>query len=523
MPFFRRAKKNDGWLALALARDGIAAARMEPAVGGKPAVALATFFPGAASAESLEKAGKELRAASYRCTTLLSGGEYQMLAVDAPNVEKDELRTAVRWRLKDMLDFPVDDATIDVADIPADRNSPIRPQNTLFAIAARNSVIAARQKLFSEAKLGLQVVDVPEMAQRNISALLEPEGRGVAMLSFGPDGGLLTVSYNAELYLTRRVDVTLEQLLEPDHDRKHQSFDKITLELQRSLDHFERQFSFVSVSKLVLAPSPVTGLGDYLASNLYMPVESLDLASLFDLARVPDLADKAVQQRFFLPLGAALRGGNQQVDLFNPAFEQKKKPFAAATMAQALGLLLAGVIALGFYGNARIASLQKAANAGAAQLEKRHARLASAASDFAPRQQSPALQSELAEAEAQLASLRQVAGVLERGELGGTQGYSEYFRAFARQNVDGLWLTGVSVGAAGNEIGVRGRALDPSLLPGYLGRLTHEKTMQGKAFGSLQIAQAAPVRVAGKDGKEASAPAPYVEFSLQANPEGAQP
>jgi len=28
------------------------------------------------------------------------------------------------------------------------------------------------------------------------------------------------------------------------------------LELQRSLDHFERQFSFISVSRLVLAPSP---------------------------------------------------------------------------------------------------------------------------------------------------------------------------------------------------------------------------------------------------------------------------
>jgi hypothetical protein len=214
---------------------------------------------------------------------------------------------------------------------------------------------------------------------------------------------------------------------------------------------------------------------------------------------------------------------SQQINLFNPALEQQKKVFAARTMAQALAVLLLGVVALGFYGEARVAALQKRADAGAAQLARKQARLAIVASEFAPRLQSPALQGELAETETRLASLRQVAGVLDRGELGNTDGYSEYFKALARQNVEGLWLTAVSVGAAGNEIGVRGRALDAALLPGYLGRLAHEKTMQGKAFGSLQISQAAPLRVVGKDGKEAAAPAPYVEFSLQSKAEGAQP
>jgi MSHA biogenesis protein MshI len=127
------------------------------------------------------------------------------------------------------------------------------------------------------------------------------------MLSFGVDGGLLTVTFNGELYLTRRIDVTLEQLLVPDHDAKHASFDKITLELQRSLDHFDRQFHFISVAKLVLAPTGATGLEEYLSSNLYTPVETMDLANVFDLSRVPDLAPAAQQQRFFMALGAALR------------------------------------------------------------------------------------------------------------------------------------------------------------------------------------------------------------------------
>ena len=308
MRFFKRARKTEGWLATAFLGDGVAAASIKRQAGSKPVVELALFFPGdkAPAPEALEKAGKEMRANSYQCTTLLAGGEYQMLVVDAPNVPPEELKTAIRWRLKDMLDFHIDDATIDVADMPVDKNAAV-PTHSMFAVAARNGVIEQRQNLFAAAKIALSVIEIPEMAQRNISALLAPEGRGLAMLSFGADGGLLTVTFNGELYLSRRIDVALGQLLEADHDRKHASFDKITLELQRSLDHFDRQFHFINVSKLVLAPTGASGLDEYLSSNLYMPVESMDLADVLDLGKAPELADLVQQQRFFLTLGAALR------------------------------------------------------------------------------------------------------------------------------------------------------------------------------------------------------------------------
>ncbi|GAB3384503.1 type IV pilus biogenesis protein PilM [Massilia agri] len=307
MRFFKKARKKDGWLTIAVQRDGVAATSVKRGKEGKPFVRFAHFLPGQANAGVLEKAGREGHANAFRCATLLGAGEYQLISVEAPNVPKDELRTAIRWRLKDILDFPVDEATVDVLEIPVDAGAGARAQQSVFAVAARNSVIKPRQQLFLDSKIELSVIDIPEMAQRNISAMLEPEGRGVAMLSFGLDGGLLTVSFRGELYLSRRVDVSLDLLLDPDHDRKHGAFDRITLELQRSLDHFERQFSFISVSKLVLAPSEVSGLDEYLSSNLYMPVESIDLASVFDFSRTPELADKALQGRFFLPLGAALR------------------------------------------------------------------------------------------------------------------------------------------------------------------------------------------------------------------------
>ena len=61
------------------------------------------------------------------------------------------------------------------------------------------------------------------------------------------------------------------------------------------------------MAKLVLAPFAADGLLPYLASNLYLPVETLDLAAMLDIAPAPLLADPALHQKFFLTIGAALR------------------------------------------------------------------------------------------------------------------------------------------------------------------------------------------------------------------------
>jgi MSHA biogenesis protein MshI len=308
MGLWGKAKKKDGWLAIALMGDGVLAVAVQRRRAAKPAVLAALFSPGAREQAGpiLARLHKEMQTGQYHCSSLLGPGQYQLLMMEAPAVPAEELKSAVTWRMKDLLDFPVADATVDVLDVPVAKNGPAH-HHQVFAVAARNGVIEPHQQLFAGSKVGLSVIDIPEMAQRNVSAMLEPEGRGVAMLSFGPDGGLLTVTFGGELYLARRVDVTLAQLTGGDPDKLQQHHERITLELQRSLDHFERQFHFVAVSKLVLAPTGSVALHQYLAQNLYLPVEVLDLDSVLDLDKVPELRDAAQQARYFMTLGAALR------------------------------------------------------------------------------------------------------------------------------------------------------------------------------------------------------------------------
>ncbi|ALK97070.1 hypothetical protein AB595_21900 [Massilia sp. WF1] len=213
----------------------------------------------------------------------------------------------------------------------------------------------------------------------------------------------------------------------------------------------------------------------------------------------------------------------RQINLFNPAFEKQTTLFSARSMAVSCGVLVLGLAGLAGWSQLRLAQLQGEAGADAHRLEVAQKRLAAVSAEFAPRRNDPALAAQLAEAEQEQAALQHVSQVIERGDLGNTHGYAEYFRALARQSADGLWLTAVSVGGAGREIGVQGRAVDPAMVPGFLKRLRNEPVLQGTAVGSLQIGEASALKQTSADGKESSVPAPYVEFSLQSTPAGAKP
>lgn len=95
---------------------------------------------------------------------------------------------------------------------------------------------------------------------------------------------------------------------------------------------------------------------------------------------------------------------------------------------------------------------------------------------------------------------------LKSGAVGNTSGYSQYLRAFARQTVQGLWLTGFSIQGDAAYLSLSGGVLNPELLPAYVQRLGKEPVMQGKSFGSLQMQR-------NEDGGENSPR--YIEFSLQ--------
>jgi MSHA biogenesis protein MshI len=306
MKWFGAAQKEPGWLAIALGEAELRFVHGRYVTTGRSGIARY----GSAALDSrpgaVEKLAKELRLDRYECATLLRPGEYQMLLVEAPTVPHAELKNAIRWRIKDLLDYHVDDATIDILDIPPETDLAGR-SHSMYAVAARNEVIQERVKTFESARIPLKVIDIPEIAQRNISALHETEGRGAALLYFNNEFGLLTVTCRGELYLARRIEIGLKQILGAGPEARAELFARVVLELQRSFDHFDRQYRYVPVAKVLLGPEPEeSGLYAHLKANLDLPVERVDLLERLSFNGQGN-PDAATQWQLFHLIGASLR------------------------------------------------------------------------------------------------------------------------------------------------------------------------------------------------------------------------
>jgi MSHA biogenesis protein MshI len=301
MGWFSKEKKEPGWVVIGVDDAQVSVVHGLVANAGRPEIR--QYAMGVADTEGLAHLAKEFALHRYDCATLLKAGDYQLVLVEAPNVPQQELKTAIRWRIKDVLDAHVDDVTLDVLDLPVPKDAAVR-NHSMYAVAARNEVIQSCVKRFDEANVPLSVIDIPETAQRNIAALYEDEDRGLAMLHFSEAGGLLTINYRSELYLARRIDITAAQVAEPGE--RDSVFAQIQLELQRTFDHFERQFSWIALSRLMLGPEPGdSGLAAYLAGALGLPVRQVAMEEVLDLPQEgmgPDL-----QSKLFYLVGGALR------------------------------------------------------------------------------------------------------------------------------------------------------------------------------------------------------------------------
>jgi MSHA biogenesis protein MshI len=272
--------------------------------GRQPRVLLAdSVQPGASPEATLGALRKSMRLNRYRCTALLAHGSYQFIQTDAIAGPSDEAREVARWKLKDQVEFPVDTAAIDLLPIPSDGRAP-----QMFAALSPESAVAPLIQAFQGAKVPLAAIDLPEMSQRNLAALCEDDGRALATLIFDEDEGLLTFTANGELLVVRHVEITAPQLVAANDERRGMLIERIALDVQRSLDNFDRLYSVFSLSHLVVAPIPgIGGFLDQLRANLTVSVVPLDVSGVMDLGAVPALLDPLRQFQCLRAIGAALR------------------------------------------------------------------------------------------------------------------------------------------------------------------------------------------------------------------------
>jgi hypothetical protein len=179
---------------------------------------------------------------------------------------------------------------------------------------------------------------------------------------------------------------------------------------------------------------------------------------------------------------------SQQINLFNPIFMNPRKLFSLVTMLQALGLIVLGSGLVYGYAWYQVKSLTAQIHETSKRNDDQQARLGQYVAELSPQKSGKLLEDELKSTEAKLAAQHELIASLKSVGVGNTTGYSEYMRAFARQIVNGLWLTSFDIkGGDATQMSISGAVLSPELLGAYILRLNQEPVMRGISFASLQM------------------------------------
>jgi MSHA biogenesis protein MshI len=528
-----RIRRKPGWLAILPQGKRIVLAHVVRRPGARPELCrLESFAVETTPVDALRRLRSARSFKSYACTTLMPAGQCSFVQIEAPTVAREERKEALRWALKTSVDFPLEGACIDALDNPV--QSAGGPA-TVFAAASAEERVRACAETFERAGVALEAIGVDEIAQRNVAALLEDQDRGLVLLRIDETGGLLTLTYRGGLIAVRRIDVSTTQLIGSDAERRAQMLERLVLELQRSLDSFDRQFNSIPISKLVLAACPeVPGLLATLAENVYVPVQELDLATRIDFHAVPELRDKQQQGRALLAIGAALHAegdgegdeASAEVNLYEAHLHPRRELVTSRNLAVVCLVLLVAILALSGGAHYLAAEKVQAAALSRKQLTDAKEKLASLAAPGVQRSVAPALAAELEATKADVAARQELVSVLDGAQARSHPGFSAFMSGFARQAQSDLWLTGFTIGAGGEEIEIRGRLLEPARLPAYVQSLSSEPVFQGRRFATLEMRGIEPAETKAHMPPGANAAAPvlapsrFVEFVLRSESAG---
>lgn len=291
--FLSRRNKKQHYVGVALCPDGLGIAVLSKDSSGRDLLVLEHAAHVNCDAQDyhthLKQMVADLDLASAACIAVMPRGSYSLIQTELPAVPANELQDAVRWQIRDLLEFPAADAVIETIQFDDTANG----RSLSFAIAAqRHKVQEVVDVVHDSAGLNLRAIDIPELSLRALLRAVEGSEQGLALLILWKTTGLVAITRGDELCMARKVDIGIDALLnaaDPAPESgveismaQQELLDEAILNIQRSLDFYESNVARRPVRKVLIAPLGVSlpGLVEYLDTYLNPAVAFLDLSQI---------------------------------------------------------------------------------------------------------------------------------------------------------------------------------------------------------------------------------------------------
>jgi len=236
---------------------------------------------------------------------VLGFDQYSLMQIEAPEVPAEELKSAVRWRIKDLIDYHVDDAEIEIIPLPVSKRA--GAPKLMYVLAARTSFVKTIIDDMTAAGLELVVIDAMELALRNMTFADVEENRAGAFLYLSEHFNLIEICDNGSLCLSRHINMDFNRIDPLTGEGKMEMMDMLSLEVQRSMDYYESQFANGAATKINMVTQVPISVSEFMeVADSYLTAPVQPLAALEKIQGI-DQYDNQLVARCLPPIGAAVR------------------------------------------------------------------------------------------------------------------------------------------------------------------------------------------------------------------------
>jgi len=305
--FLRRKKSLNQAVGVAYEPDGISLAHIK---SGRDGLSLQHigFYPVKDPAErgnELKKIISETGLKGVPAYFVLGYDQYSLMQIEAPEVPPEELKSAVRWRIKDLIDYHLDDAEIEIIHLPESKRA--GAPRLMYVLASRTAFVKTIIDDMNSAGLDLAVIDVMELALRNMTFADVEENRASAFLYLSENFNLIEICDNGSLCLSRHINMDFNRIDPLTGEGKMEMMDMLSLEVQRSMDYYESQFANGSATKINMVTQVPISVSEFMeVADSYLTAPVQPLAALEKIQGIDQYENQLVA-RCLPPIGAAVR------------------------------------------------------------------------------------------------------------------------------------------------------------------------------------------------------------------------
>lgn len=242
---------------------------------------------------------KDNQLKNLACSLMLQPEDYQLLLTDALPVTATEFQAAIRWKIKDLIRFPMDDVVIDSFSMPKMKTS----TNKIMVVAAQASKLKMLCEQIRDCGLEVKSIDIPELGLRNITILFEKEDNTIGLIYVEEKSIQLMIESQQQIYVSRQLKFSLNN---EDTGTLMAGTERLAAEIQRSLDFYQSLWDQAIPSRFIFASTKLIGseVIELLSQKIKIPVERINIGD--SLVLKPDL-NVDLQGKYLPVIGGALR------------------------------------------------------------------------------------------------------------------------------------------------------------------------------------------------------------------------